>query len=101
MVDGLAPLVAHALGHVDFAQTALVEEPGHCLGAWVAAVIGAVLDQDRVFSGRLDQFTAFEEVMAAGFFDRDMFTRLQRPDRCERVPVVGRDERHSVDLRIL
>src|ERR1035437_1937477 len=63
-----------------------------------AAALGTDLHHAAVFAGGGDHLLAFENVVAGGFFDVDVFAGLAGPDGGQRVPVVG--ERHGNGLHL-
>ena len=98
VADAPAGFAAVAFGDEEFAVLAAVDG-GDLLGpAAAGAALGAVLDDAVVFAGGLDALAAFEDVVAAGFLDVDVFAGLASPDGDEGVPVVGRGDGDSVDV---
>lgn len=90
-------LAAVAFGDEEFAVLAAVNG-GDLLGpAAAGAALGAVLDDAVVFAGGFNALAAFKDVVAAGFFDVDVFAGLASPDGDEGVPVVGRGDGDGVD----
>ena len=99
--DGVAPFVADPLGHVDLTQPASVQKTRHALRTWIAALFGTILHQHLVFLGGFNQFAPLVHIVAARLFDRNMFAGLDRPDRGQCMPVVGRHDRNRVNLLVL
>ena len=59
-----------------------------------------MLDDPVVLLGRRDQAQALIESVRGGFLDIDVLTCLTRPDRRQRVPVVGRRNGDDVDVLV-
>ncbi len=97
VADAPAGFAAVAFGDEEFAVFAAVDG-GDLLGpAAAGAALRAVLDDAVVFAGGFNALTAFEDVVAAGFLDVDVFAGLASPDGDEGVPVVGRGNGDGVD----
>ena len=97
VADAPAGFAAVAFGDEEFSVLAAVDG-GDLLGpAAAGAALGAVLDDAVVFAGGLDALAAFEDVVAAGFLDVDVFAGLASPNGDEGVPVVGRGDGNGVD----
>src|SRR5262249_41928365 len=62
--------------------------------------LGAVLHDDVVPPRQLDGVAALVDVVAARLLDVDVLVGLARPDRHERVPVVGRGDRDGVEVPV-
>ena len=99
--DVAAPLVAHAAGHVDVADEAVLEQLDALLEPRIAAKLGAVLDDAVVFFRGLDHLEAFIDVVGHWFLDVHVLAGLARPDGGERMPVVGRGGRNRVDVLVV
>ncbi len=98
VADAPAGFAAVAFGDEEFAVLAAVNG-GDLLGpAAAGAALGAVLDDAVVFAGGFNALTAFKDVVAAGFFDVNVFAGLASPDGDEGVPVVGRGDGDGVDV---
>ena len=98
VADAPAGFAAVAFGDEEFAVFAAVDG-GDLLGpAAAGAALGAVLDDAVVFAGGFDALAAFEDVVAAGFLDVDVFAGLASPDGDEGVPVVGGGDGDGVDV---
>jgi len=67
----------------------------------VAAALGAVLDDALVLRRGLDQLAALEDVMAARLLHVDVFAGLAGPNGDQRMPVVGRGDRHRVEFLVV
>ena len=50
-----------------------------------------------MFSGCLDHFSAFENIVRAGLFDVHVFIGLAAPNHVERMPVIWRCKCHRID----
>ena len=88
------------LAHQQFAPLARLQG-GHFTGpAALAALLGAVLDDDAVFFRGLDALAAFEEGMAAGLFHVDVLAGLAAPDRQQRVPMVGAGDGNGIQILV-
>jgi len=98
--DGVAPAVAEAAGHVDFADGAVLDVLNGFLDGGVGPDLGAVLDDAVVFAGGFDELAAFIDIMGAGLFDVDVFAGLDGPDGGEGVPVVGGGDGDDVDVGV-
>lgn len=97
VADAPAGFTAVAFGDEEFAVFAAVDG-GNLLGpAAAGAALRAVLDDAVVFAGGFNALTAFEDVVAAGFLDVNVFAGLASPDGDEGVPVVGRGNGDGVD----
>ena len=84
------------------AQLKLVyDEAGGRLGARIAPLFGAVLDDDGILPRGLDELLALEDVVATRLLDADVFARLNRPDRRPGMPVVRRCYHHRVYILIV
>ncbi len=57
-----------------------------------------MLDDAAIFSGGIEGDAAFVNVVAAGFFDVDIFAGLAGPDGDERVPMIGRGDGDRVHI---
>ena len=99
--DRATRLVAEPLGHVDLAELARAQKRDGVLNALVAAALRAGLDDALVLSRGLDHAPAFADVVADGLLDIDVLAGLARPDRRQRVPVVGRGDRDGVDRLVV
>lgn len=98
VADAPAGFAAVAFGDEEFAVFAAVNG-GDLLGpAAAGAALGAVLDDAVVFAGGFNALAAFEDVVAAGFLDVDVFAGLASPDGDEGMPVVGRGDGDGVDV---
>ena len=98
VADAPAGFAAVAFGDKEFAVLAAVNG-GDLLGpAAAGAALRAVLDDAVVFAGGFNALAAFEDVVAAGFLDVDVFAGLASPDGDEGVPVVGRGDGDGVDV---
>ncbi len=62
------------------------------------ALLRAHLHELAVFLLRADQECAFAGVVAAGFFNVDVFAGLQAQNRHRRMPVIGRGDRNGVNF---
>ena len=100
VADGGAPLEAQPLGQVDLADHAFLYglQSPHLEGR--AAVLRADLQHALGLARHLNHPLAFVNVVAGGLFAIDVLARLHRPDRRQRVPVIGRGNRNSLDARI-
>ena len=64
------------------------------------AALRAGLADFVVFARRLDAPPPFAHIVADRFFDVDVFAVLHRPDGGQRMPMIGRGDRHDVDRGI-
>ena len=89
------------IGGLQFAVLAVADIVGQLDPLRVGAPLRAVLHEAVVLPGGGDDLAAFEEVVAAWFFDVDIFTGLAAPDSHEGVPVVGRHDGDGVEILVL
>src|SRR5271166_2928981 len=68
--------------------------------AWIAAALRAALTDAPEPMGRFDEDAPLVHVMADRFLELDLFAGLPRPDGRQRVPVVGRGDRHNIDALV-
>ena len=61
----------------------------------------AVLDDAAVLLGRANQLASLPQVVRTGFFDVHVLAGLTCPNRHQRVPMVGRGNRHRVDRLVV
>lgn len=98
VADAPAGFAAVAFGDKEFAVLAAVNG-GDLLGpAAAGAALGAVLNDAVVFAGGFNALAAFEDVVAAGFLNINVFAGLASPDGDEGVPVVGGGNGDGVDV---
>jgi len=90
--DRVARFKAEAAGHINLAETALVEEFYGVSDGGDGAVLETGLNDTIVFGGGFEHFPAFPDIVRAGLFDVDVFAGLTGPYRGNGVPVVGRGE---------
>ncbi len=88
------------LAHQQFAPLARLQGGDFTGPAALAALLGAVLDDDAVFFRGLDALAAFEDRVAARLFHVDVLAGLAAPDRQQRVPVVGAGDGNGVQVLV-
>ena len=99
--DRIAEASDDGLPHVDGAEPAVTHEL-HGLGEQrAAAPLRSNLDDPVVAPRRLDHAATFDDVVADGLFDVDVLAGLAGPDGHERVPVIGRGDRHGIDVAVV
>ena len=99
--DAAARLAAVAVGDLQLAELALVNqvvESGH---PGVTALLGAVLDDDLVLLPGRGGDRAFVDIVAGGLLDIAVLAGLGRPDRHQGVPVVRRRDADGIKALIL
>src|SRR5581483_4600231 len=94
--DAAARLVAEAACQEDLADLAGVDILDGLPRAFRGANLRSGLADAPVLARRLDHATPFENVVADRLLDVDIFARLHRPDRGQRVPVVRRSDRDDI-----
>src|SRR5882762_8546644 len=98
MADGFPPLEAHSLGHIDFADDAVVQHL-HSFDLVIgSAALHADLHHAVVFARRLHHLAAFPDFVAGGLLDVNVFAGLAGPDGGEGMPVIARGDGDRVDI---
>jgi hypothetical protein len=100
VADGGTQLVAECLRHVQLADQPLLERRDRLDLERQAPMLRSHLHQAFGFALHLNQPHAFVDVVGSGLFSVDIFPRLHRPDRGERVPMVRSCDRDRLDLRV-
>ena len=98
--DGGAALEAEALGHVNFADDAVVEQLNGLDLVRQAAALRPDLHHAAGLARHFDHALAFVDVVAGGLFAIDVLAGLAGPDGGERVPVVGRGDGDRVHVLV-
>ena len=93
----VAPLEAQSASQIDLADRALVKSFDRLLNRGRGANLGAVLDDAVVLLCRTHQLPSLPKIVGTGLFDVDVLARLAGPNGYQRVPMVGRSNRDSVD----
>src|SRR4051812_41311626 len=100
MADGLATVVTDASGHVDLPDRTLSQHFGSPANVTEASALMARLNDSPVLPGCLDDLAAFPHVMADGFFEVHVLSRLTGPNGGQGMPVVARCNCHDIDAFI-
>ncbi len=93
--------IAVAAHVFDLSEFAGVEEILDSTLEFIAALLGAALDDAVVFAGGFDDLATFPDVVGDGFFNIDVLPCLDRPDGGECVPVVAGGNDDGVDVFVL
>jgi hypothetical protein len=93
--------IDHGLAHVDGAKSAIAHELDSFGQQPTAACLRAHLHDPIAPARRLDHPPAFDDVVADGFLDVDILAGLAGQDGHQRVPVVGRRDRHRIDVAVV
>src|SRR5439155_20049819 len=99
--DRISKTIDDGLPRVDLAQSAVAQELDGLAENGAAAPLRSDRDDTVVSSSGFDHPSAFDDVMADGFLDVDVLARLARPDRHERMPVIGSRDGHGIDAPIV
>ena len=99
--DAGSAFIAEAAGDLDLAGVAFFDPGEGFLLRSVGAALSAGLHDTIVFPRGFYAFAAFEHIVRDWLFHIDILSGLTRPDRDERVPMVGRRSRDDVDIFVL
>ena len=99
--DARARLEAQASRHVDLPEPAILDVLDGLLHGRTAAVHRADLDHLAIPSRGLHHPASFPDGVRRRLLDVDVLSSLQRPDRRQRVPVIGRGDDHGVDVLVV
>ncbi len=95
-----AAFVAQTAGNQQPSQLTGADHFHHTGPAIAAAALGSVLDDAVVAASHLHRNAAFVDIVAAGFFDVDVLTRLARPDGHQGMPVIRSGDGNGVQVAI-
>src|SRR5690606_35683779 len=96
--DSAARLAAVSVGDLQLSELPGADRIVKTLAARVAPALRAGLDHGAVFLPRLGRDAAFIDVVARGLLDVAVLSRLRRPDRHQRVPMVRSRDGDRVDV---
>ena len=96
--DAAAALVAGGVRQFHFADLAVVDVGHRIAHAASASALRSGLADLLELAGRLDDDSAFMDVVTDRLLDVNVFARFHRQNRGESVPVIRRRDRHDVDL---
>jgi hypothetical protein len=89
------------LGHEHVADHAFSQHLNGAGNQLVRATLRAMLHDDVVPPGRIQQQAALAVVVTTRFLDVDVLSRIAGHDGCRRVPMVGRGNDDRVDRRVV
>src|SRR5262249_40722458 len=92
--DGVSPLEAQAARDIDVAEGAAVQVPARLDHAASRPALRAMLHDPSVLLGGTHELLAFPQVVRARLLDVHVLPGLTRPDRDQRMPVIGRGDRN-------
>ena len=99
--DGSTAFIAESASEVDFADSAFFDELDHVDQPFAGTALGSDLADLVVLFHGGGNGSALSNVVADGFFNVDVFSRLHRPNGGKAVPVVRRSDRDAVDVFFL
>ena len=99
--DRFARFKAKASGHINLADTAVVEEFYGVDYRGDGTVLETCLNDSIIFSGGFEYFPAFPDIVRAGLFDVNVFAGLTGPYCGEGVPMVGRGDSYRIYIFVI
>src|SRR5262249_23904527 len=97
----IARAVDHGLARVQFSETAVTQELHGFRENAAAAALRSGLDDAVVAACGVDHQPPFDIVVADRLLDVDILAGLARPDRHQRVPVIGCGNRDGIDIAVV
>src|SRR5262245_26907235 len=94
-------LVTETARDLDFAEVTRADPFDRLFDALAGTALRAGLDDFAMFARGFDRLAPFPDVVGNGLFHIDILARLHRPDRGERMPMIGRGDGDGVHVLVL
>jgi len=98
VADGKAAAVAKSAGVIHLPDDAFAQQLHGARFVCDGAALRTHLHHALVLARGGHHLVTFENVMARWLFHVHVFARLAGPDRRQRMPVIGRGDRHRIDV---